>query len=102
MRSRNVSNDIRTKPSSTIRACWTLRTWSRRSELDVAAEPFLVAEIRDAGADGAGGRGAARLRGDPVPDQRTAHRQSRDKRPAGLSRLYGSGVQQPEIRRARL
>ena len=29
-----------------------------------------MAEIRDAGADGAGGRGAARLRCDPVSDQR--------------------------------
>ena len=33
-----------------------------------------MAEIRDAGADGAGGRGAARLCCDPVPDQRDPHR----------------------------
>ena len=44
--------------------------WSRRSSADVAAGYFLVAEIRDDGADGAGGRGAARFCGDPVPDQR--------------------------------
>src|SRR2546429_6794598 len=43
----------------------TPRTWSRRSDVDVATE-LLVAEIRDAGADGAGGRGAARLRCDIV------------------------------------
>ena len=39
-----------------------------------------MAEIRDAGADGAGGRGAARLCCDPVPDQRDPRQQSRRER----------------------
>jgi len=45
-------------------------TWSRRSDVDVATGYHVLAEIRDAGADGASGRGAARLCCDPVPDQR--------------------------------
>ena len=69
---------------------------------DVATEHFLVAEIRDAGADGAGDRGAARLCCDPVPDQRDPHQQPRRQRAAGVSRLHRSRVQESEIRAARL
>src|SRR4029077_14146125 len=78
------------------------RIWWRRSEGNVATEYFLVAEIRDAGADGAGERGFARLRGDPVPDQRNPHRQSRRERAAGVFGLYRSGVQESEILGSRL
>src|SRR6185312_16411999 len=77
------------------------RTWLQRSDRDVATE-LLVAEIRDAGADGAGGRGAARLCCDPVPDQRDPHQQPRLERAAGVSGLYRSGVPEPEILAARL
>jgi hypothetical protein len=65
--------------------------WSRRSNDHGATGQFLVAEIRDAGADGAGGRGLARLCGDPVPDQRNPRRQSGGQRAAGVSRLHRSG-----------
>src|SRR5258705_3075198 len=75
--------------------------WSRRSDVDVATE-LLVAEIRDAGADGAGDRGAARLCCDPVPDQRDPHQQPRLQRAAGVSGLYRTGVPEPEILAARL
>jgi len=52
-------------------------------------------------ADGRGGdRGAARLYCDPVPDQRNPFQQSRDHRPAGVSGLYRSRVQESEILRA--
>ena len=43
-----------------------------------------MAEIRDAGADGAGGRGAARLCCDPDPDQRDPHQQPRRQRASGV------------------
>src|SRR3982075_3491034 len=82
---------------STTPAFSTRRTWSRRSDIDVATEHPLVAEIRDAGADGAGGRGAARLCCDPVPDQRNPLQQSRGQRAAGVFGLYRPGVQKSEI-----
>src|SRR2546421_488604 len=79
----------------------TPRTWSRRSDVDVATE-LLVAEIRDAGADGAGGRGAARLCCDPDPDQRDPHQQPRRQRTSGVSGLHRPGVKESEIRAAGL
>src|SRR5436853_6178423 len=80
----------------------TLSTWLRRSrDVDVATE-LLVAEIRNAGADGAGDRGAARLCCDPVPDQRNPDQQPRLQRAAGVPGLHRSGVQEPEISAARL
>src|SRR5260370_30628924 len=82
---------------STTPAFWTLRIWSRRSNINVATEHFLVAEIRDAGADGASGGGAARLRCDPVPDQRNPLQQSRGKRATGVFGLYRYGVQKSEV-----
>src|SRR5579863_2566404 len=71
--------------------------WSRRSSLDVAVEHLVVAEIRDAGADGAGGGGVARFCGDPVPDQRNQVEYARGERAAGVSGLYRSGVPEPQI-----
>src|SRR4030088_147988 len=76
--------------------------WSRRSDIDVATEHPLVAEIRDAGADGAGGRGAARLRCDPVSDQRNPLQQPWGQCAAGIFGLYGSGVQESKILKAGL
>jgi hypothetical protein len=76
---------------------WTLRTRSRQSDTDGATEYFLVAKIRDARADGASGRGAARLCCDPVSDQRNPLQQSRVQRAAGVSGLHGSSVQESEI-----
>src|SRR5580704_15829110 len=101
MRLKSGSINIRTRPISTIRAFSTPRIWSRRSRIDVTARTIL-AEIRDAGADGAGERGAARLCRGPAPDQRASHRQSRSQRAADLSGLHRSGVQKSEIFLARL
>src|SRR6202011_5283101 len=96
-RSRSVSTSIRARRMSTMPAFSIPRIWSLRSDIYVATEHLLVAEIRDAGADGASGRGAARLCGDPVPDQRNPFQQSRGKRAAGVFGLYRSGVQKSEI-----
>ena len=54
---------------------------------------FLDSEIRDAGADGAGDRSAARFCGNPVPDQRNQFWQSCRQRASGLPRLHRSGVE---------
>src|SRR5450755_3397501 len=89
--------NIRGKRMSTTPAFSIPRTWSRRSNIDVATEHFLVAEIRDAGADGAGGRGAARLCCDPVPDQRDSFQQSRGERAAGVFGLHRSRVQESKV-----
>src|ERR1700735_5228385 len=78
-------------------AFWTLRIWSRRSEIDVATGNFLVAEIRDAGAVGAWGRGVARLCCGPLSNQRNPLEQSRCRRTAGVPRLYRPGVQKSEL-----
>src|ERR1700736_7046615 len=82
---------------STMPAFSIPRIWSLRSDIYVATEHLLVAEIRDAGADGASGRGAARLCGDPVPDQRNPLEQSRRQRAASFSRLHRSCIQESEI-----
>src|SRR4030081_1746806 len=97
MRSKNGSTSIRARRMSTMSAFSIPRIWSRRSDIDVATEHFLVAEIRDAGADVASGRGAARLCGDPVPDQRNPLEQSRRQRTASVSRLHLCGGEEPEI-----
>ena len=60
---------------------------------------FLVAEIRDAGADGAGGRGAARLCRDPVPDQRNPRQQSRRQRAAGVLGYTDLAFKNPKFSR---
>src|SRR5258708_15351793 len=97
MRSKYASTNIRGKPTSTTSASWTPPIWWRRSDVDVATEPFLVAEIRDAGADGAGGCGAAPLCFDLVPDQQNPLEQSRLQRAAGVFGLYLSGGQKSKI-----
>src|ERR1700733_8138037 len=100
MRLKSGSTNIRTRPISTIRAFSTPRIWSRRSRIDVAAR-YILAEIRDAGADGAGDRGAVRLCRGPVADQRNSVQQPRGRRAAGVSRLHRSGVSESKILRAR-
>src|ERR1700750_2692184 len=81
-----------TMPASSIPLIW----W-RRSDIDVATEHLLVAEVRNACADGAGGRSAARRDCDPDPDHRNSLQQSRLKCAAGVPRLYRPRVQKSEI-----
>src|SRR6195256_6336340 len=83
-RSKSGSTSIRARRMSMMQAFSIPRTWAQRSDADVATEHFLVAEIRDAGADGAGDRGAARLRCDPAPDQRNPFQCARRQRETGV------------------
>src|SRR3954452_20687434 len=77
-------------------------TWSLRNDGHVETEHLLVAEIRNAGADGAGGRSAARLRCDPVSDQRDPLQQPGDERAASVPGVYRSGDQKSAVLRSRL
>src|SRR5579862_4904395 len=96
MRSKNASINIRTRLTSTIRAFSIPHTWSRRSRIDGIAR-YILAEVRNAGADGAGDRGAARLCGGPAPGQRNTLQQPCRRRAAGVSGVYRSRVQKPEV-----
>src|SRR5215470_1500207 len=84
-------------------AAWPIQCtwWLPRSDND-GATGLVVAEIRNAGADGAGERGAARFCCHPAAGQRDPHHQSRVQRTRRLSRLYRSRLQEPEIRPAGL